>query len=344
MGVDQRATVQGMSETSESQGPEAAPQPGSRPVLTREKLDERLSAGSDYAETRGRHVTVNQIVAYNMAYFRKVAGLTQEELGIRLAGWTARPWSKAAVSAAERSWDGRRTRQFDADLIFGLAEVLGVPIAAFFLPPDIDGNEERFLIDPPYFYPDHVVEERHRADFYYRACHRMYDLLVYALSDPTHDDTPTAVRYGERLGAAIDFYFTTAADVPEGLFDDLTTADELTERLSRARIQYDALRSILSDLDSMMELLGNKLVEATKDLPPKKIDATQLAESKKASDEWHRKRQEQEEKIRRLLVQGQSPNEVAEALDVPWTLVQSVRGSLLGDQDVENGDGEASPS
>lgn len=75
--------------------------------------------------------TVNQVVARNITRWRKAAGLTQEELGKRMGGW-----SNAAVSAAERSWDGGRRREFDADTIDALAVALGVPVLAMFLPPD----------------------------------------------------------------------------------------------------------------------------------------------------------------------------------------------------------------
>jgi hypothetical protein len=39
-------------------------------------------------------------------------------------------WAKVAVSAAERSWDGKRVRKFDADEIVAIATVLGVPVSA----------------------------------------------------------------------------------------------------------------------------------------------------------------------------------------------------------------------
>ena len=79
------------------------------------------------------------MVAFNLASFRKVAGLTQEELGRRLGGWSA-----ASVSAAERSWDGKRIRQFDADEIVGFAEVLDVPVIAMFLPPPDAGTQVEY--------------------------------------------------------------------------------------------------------------------------------------------------------------------------------------------------------
>ena len=88
-------------------------------------------------------MTVNQLVAYNMAFYRKVAGLTQEELGSPLG------WSAASVSAAERSWDSSRVKKFDADEIASIAAALGVPVIAFFLPPDDDGTAVRYVIHLP---------------------------------------------------------------------------------------------------------------------------------------------------------------------------------------------------
>jgi transcriptional regulator with XRE-family HTH domain len=84
---------------------------------------------------RERRVSISQVVAFNVAWFRKRAGLTQEEMGQRLGGWSA-----ASVSAAERSWDGKRVRQFDADEIIAIAAVLGVPAIALLLPPPDAGT------------------------------------------------------------------------------------------------------------------------------------------------------------------------------------------------------------
>lgn len=84
-------------------------------------------------------MTVNQVIAWNMARWRKAAGLTQAELGERLG------WTHTAVSAAERSWDGERKREFDGDLIVALSSALGVPLLALFLPPgDGPGMAELF--------------------------------------------------------------------------------------------------------------------------------------------------------------------------------------------------------
>src|SRR4051812_43411219 len=76
----------------------------------------RLSPGSGYTDLPGQHVTINQIVAWNMTYGRRGGGFTKEELGEQLR------WSAAVVSAAERSWDAKRIRQFTADDLVNIAE------------------------------------------------------------------------------------------------------------------------------------------------------------------------------------------------------------------------------
>ena len=69
------------------------------------------------------------VVAANMARFRKARGWTQEDFGRRLGGW-----SKAAVSAAERSVDGRRVRAFAIDDVVKIAATLGVTVTDLITP------------------------------------------------------------------------------------------------------------------------------------------------------------------------------------------------------------------
>jgi transcriptional regulator with XRE-family HTH domain len=83
-------------------------------------------------------MTLNQVVAANIALYRRAAGLTQRELG-ELIGW-----SPVSVSEAERSRDGRLHREFDAAEAGALALALGVPLIALFLPPPGDDESARF--------------------------------------------------------------------------------------------------------------------------------------------------------------------------------------------------------
>lgn len=90
-----------------------------------------------------RRVTVNSIVALNLAFFRKAAGLKQEELAERLG------WGKTTVSTAERSWNARRVRSFSVEDLLGIAVALGIPVAALFLPPEDHGVAFRYVLDMP---------------------------------------------------------------------------------------------------------------------------------------------------------------------------------------------------
>jgi transcriptional regulator with XRE-family HTH domain len=90
-----------------------------------------------------RWVTVNSIVALNLAFFRKAAGLKQEELAERLG------WGKTTVSTAERSWNAKRVRSFSVEDLIGIAAALEIPVAALFLPPEDHGVAFRYVLDMP---------------------------------------------------------------------------------------------------------------------------------------------------------------------------------------------------
>lgn len=89
-----------------------------------------------------RLITVNQVVAWNIAWLRREATLRQEDLAERLG------WPQNKVSEAERSWNGKRTREFDAHTLVSLAAALDVPVTALFLPPLDDGQGVTYVIRP----------------------------------------------------------------------------------------------------------------------------------------------------------------------------------------------------
>lgn len=91
--------------------------------------------------------TVNQLVAYNMTRARRSRGWTQQEVAERLEKYTGRSWSKASISAAERSWQGGRPRKFDADELLALSVIFDTPIGYFFLPME-EGNTAIAMAQP----------------------------------------------------------------------------------------------------------------------------------------------------------------------------------------------------
>lgn len=117
---------------------------------------------------------MNEVIALNMARWRKAAGLKQSQLGA-LLGWT-----NATVSAAERSADGKRVRQFTAAEVVRIATALGVPLIAMYLPPGGGGKE-------------------------------MAELFRQVLPDSLAD-TPAVNAYREALAAAARGYLDQDAD------------------------------------------------------------------------------------------------------------------------------------
>lgn len=84
-------------------------------------------------------LTPNQIVAFNLRRARELKGWTQDEAAEHLEPHLGARWSKASYSAAERSVDGERIREFTADDLVAFARTFRLPIAWFLTPP---GGEE----------------------------------------------------------------------------------------------------------------------------------------------------------------------------------------------------------
>jgi hypothetical protein len=89
-------------------------------------------------QKRRRTFTANQVVAYNMWRARMLRDWTQDEAAEAVAPYLGTRLSAASWSAAERSVEGVRIREFNADELLAMSRGFGVPIGWFLTPPPID--------------------------------------------------------------------------------------------------------------------------------------------------------------------------------------------------------------
>jgi transcriptional regulator with XRE-family HTH domain len=221
-----------------------------------------------------RVVTINMLVAHNMRFFRKIAGMTQEELGAKLGRW-----SKVAVSAAERSWDGKSIRKFDADVVADIAAAINVPIAALFLPPDDDGSTCSYRVRTPAPDSDELT---------------MKEWFQYVVSEPSFEPgtTPVLDAYTHRFVRAAGRYLNSGAE--EELANrvrELANEQQFAKALREARANEEVLNSIYDAIDDIIadnHLLQRVLERALRSTPEGRALIDERASAWRALPEAHR--------------------------------------------------------
>ena len=139
-------------------------------------------------------LSANQLVAYNLMRIRKTLGLDQAQAAERLRPYVGE-WSKAVYSAAERSYHGKRVRQFTADDLVALSLAFGVPVVYFFLPPRADDRSagDRVRVG------DEDVSWRDLFDVMLGGTYRSA-LLPRVLELPPEDRPAASTRMGQLIG------------------------------------------------------------------------------------------------------------------------------------------------
>jgi len=169
-----------------------------------------------------------------MTHFRRAAALTQEELGELLG------WSKAIVSAAERSWDGKRIRQFTVDDVAALARAFGIPLAALFLPPEDDGDKKRYVLRL-------TEKDAERLT--------MTDLTWLALTD-NENESPVMNIYRNRLRGAVTTYLDEFwAEEVAGWLRQIDSDEARADRAARLRSRRAALLDLAAELADLADAL-----------------------------------------------------------------------------------------
>lgn len=182
-------------------------------------------------------ITLNQVVAWNIAFYRRAAGFTQKKLGDRIG------WTNTAVSEAERSWDGRRVREFDAHTLSLFCLGLGVPLIALFLPP-----EEREGVSYTFTNPAGSAE------------YDMADLTGLIVMPDSPDNSPAMEAYRDRLRGAVTRYLDPEwAEEVAGWLRDIDDDGRFEDRAARLRARQAELLAAageIGDLASAIEKRG----------------------------------------------------------------------------------------
>lgn len=196
-------------------------------------MDERQQPGTDrYEALPAEDITIDQVVAWNIRYYRRARGMTQEELGERVG------WSAANVSAAERSVEEHRDRRrFDAQTIAELAIALALPIAALFLPPDDDGQGKRY--------------RWHNGD----DSHGMRDLMILVMHN-TGEESDVADAYRYRYRAGVTYYVDEQwGEAVGGWFAPMDDKESRLEAAARFRDRQRKLLAMAADDGSVADWL-----------------------------------------------------------------------------------------
>lgn len=185
----------------------------------------------------------NQVVAYNLRRGR--TGLrrwTQAETAERLEPYLGTRWSVAVYSAAERSVDGKRVREFTADDIDAFSRAFEVPISFFFVPPSADDTVG---------HPQATAEPSSATDVIAR---------LFAL------DTPTKNRILEAIG-------------PQPLDREPEIIGQLVDTFTELRDQVGMLQSQTRAYHEMAKDIRRAQHAERESLEPRQLEGETLRET-----------------------------------------------------------------
>ncbi|MEU5884945.1 hypothetical protein [Spirillospora sp. NPDC047279] len=83
-------------------------------------------------------LTMNQIVASNLAHWRRSRDLPAPALALALRDATGRGWTARQITDIEAAWPVTEPHRFDANELVALSRALGVSLTDLFLPPTPD--------------------------------------------------------------------------------------------------------------------------------------------------------------------------------------------------------------
>jgi transcriptional regulator with XRE-family HTH domain len=169
-------------------------------------------------------LSMNQIVASNLARARRLRGWTQAETVKQLDQRAGVQTTVVNLSAYERSVDGKRRREFDADDLLAYARTFQLPITWFLLPPDPTQPKLSTEDHPDGRAPTLVL------DWLYRESSEEHERLaeltenLEAPTDYQRDLQERARRYASQLAAAALAQHNTTPQALRALADAVEQA------------------------------------------------------------------------------------------------------------------------
>ncbi len=188
-------------------------------------------------------LTANQVVATNIKLIRERIGWTQSQVADALSEMTGNNYTKATISAMERSSEGGKKRLFDAQELLEFSRLFYVPIVWFFIPSRQQAKERLDIIGK-----EHGIDLLHFL-FGDSGAERQ---LKERLTDLREDDSPlsrdAAVKFADPVDReAWRLYAERRSTVIETLLAEETgeleaAIDELYREMDRVRRLLDEAR------------------------------------------------------------------------------------------------------
>ena len=207
-----------------------------RPGKPKDKTDQDLWIAPEEIEEARGSVDLNEVVAYNFRRARELRGLTQEETADTLARFLGTRLPQAGISAIERSFDGDRRREFDAQEIMAFACAFDLPMLWFFLPPPGDHRPLRRTSDRVNELYELVLGRPDQLDVLYE---RFREL---GIPEPDEVDVRLAAMTGRPTERQVNDYRARRKELLLALVDEW--ADDLDKVAGEMGRFFDHLRAV----------------------------------------------------------------------------------------------------
>ncbi len=186
-------------------------------------------------------MTANQVVATNLRLAREGIGWTQTQVAEFLNDMTGGNYTKATISAMERSAEGGKRRLFDAQEILEFARLFAKPMVWFFIPTDNLASRRLNVVGM-----EHGVDLLHFVFGDSEAERVMRERLVELRNDDPDRAGEAAMRFSSQLDKeAWQLYSTRRAAAIGSLLSE--ESEELERALDDLQFEMARVKSLLDE-------------------------------------------------------------------------------------------------